>query len=129
MLLACHPAHRLAGRRSVTLEEVAAEPFCDLPPTWGIRIANDRAFAAAGLAHPLAYEINDLATVADFVAHDLAVTITVRMMVAPGRDIAFVPIRRGAPRFAVSIALPAERPAGPAARAFVALARRHAQAG
>jgi DNA-binding transcriptional LysR family regulator len=126
LALACHPGHRLTARASVDLKALADEPFCDLPPSWGIRIANDRAFAAAGLPHPLAYEINDVATVADFVRHGLAITITSRLMVAPGAGVVLVPIRRGAPRFVVSVAAPADRRASPAARAFTALARRHA---
>ncbi len=124
--LACHPGHRLARRKGVDLKELAGEPFCDLPPAWGIRIANDRAFAAAGLEHEIAYEINDVATIVDFVAHGLAVTVTTPLMVAPGTAVALVPIRRHAPRWAVSVATPAQRPASPAARAFVAMARRHA---
>jgi DNA-binding transcriptional LysR family regulator len=126
LLVACHVDHRLAGRASVELKDLVDEPFCDLPASWGIRIANERAFAAAGLGHPLAYEINDLATVTDFVSHGLAVAIMPAFMIAPGRPVALVPIRRGAPRFVVSIAAPARRPASPAARAFVAMARRHA---
>jgi DNA-binding transcriptional LysR family regulator len=128
MVLVCHPDHRLARRRSVELKDLVDEPFCDLPPAWGVRVANDRAFAAAGLPHTLAYEINDLATVTDFVAHGLAITMTLEMMLAPGLRLARVPIRRG-PSLAVSIAAPADRSAGPAARAFVATARRHALVG
>lgn len=128
MVLVCPPGHRLAGRRSVELKDLVDEPFCDLPPAWGVRVANDRAFAAAGLPHALAYEINDLATVADFVAHGLAITMTLEMMLAPGTPLARVPIRRG-PSLAVAIAAPAERPSSPAARAFVATARRHALVG
>lgn len=125
LVLACHPGHRLARRKSVELKDLAGEPFCDLPPAWGVRVANDRAFAAAGLPHPLAYEINDLATVADFVGHGLAVTFTVEMMLAPRVPVARVPIRRG-PHLVIAIAGPAERAPSPAARAFVATARHHA---
>lgn len=125
MVLVCWPGHRLAQRKVVELKDLVDEPFCDLPPAWGVRLANDRAFAAAGLPHPLAYEINDLATVADFVTHGLAITITMEMMLAPGLPVAMVPIRRG-PSLAVSIVAPAERASSPAARAFVTMARRHA---
>lgn len=124
--VACHRGHRLASRKAVDLKDLAGEPFCDLPPAWGIRIANDRAFAAAGLPREIAYEINDVATIADFVAHGLAVTITTPLMLAPAAPIALVPIRRHAPRWTVSVATPAQRPSSPAARAFVETARRHA---
>jgi DNA-binding transcriptional LysR family regulator len=125
---ACHPGHRFAGRAAIDLKDLADEPFCDLPPAWGIRIANDRAFAAAGLSHEITYEINDVATIADFVAHGLAVTITTPLMLAPAVPIALVPIRRHAPHWTVSIATPAARPASPATRAFVTMARQHALA-
>jgi DNA-binding transcriptional LysR family regulator len=125
MVLVCPPGHRLAARKAIELKDLVGEPFADLPPTWGVRIANDRAFAAAGLPHPLAYEINDLATIADFVAHGLAVTVTLEMMLSVRVPLARVPIRRG-PSLAVAIAAPAQRPLSPAARAFVATARRHA---
>jgi DNA-binding transcriptional LysR family regulator len=126
MHLACHPEHRLAGRTSVELGALQEEPFADMPPEWGIRIATDRAFAAAGLQRKVAYEINDLVTVADFVRHGLAVAILAPVMFAPDPRIAFVPIRHHAPEFVVSLVEPAHRPGSPAARAFAAAALTHA---
>jgi DNA-binding transcriptional LysR family regulator len=123
---ACHAGHRLAGRASVTLGELAGEPFAELPPAWGIRIATDRSFAAAGTERTIAYEINDVATVADFVRSGLAVAIMSPVQMPPDPSIAFVPIRRHAPRFIISLATPKGRRASPAVRAFVALARRAA---
>src|SRR3954451_6825743 len=46
---ACHRGHRWARRASVALDELTDEPFAELPPAWGIRIACDRSFAAAGV--------------------------------------------------------------------------------
>jgi DNA-binding transcriptional LysR family regulator len=122
MRFACHPEHRLARRRSVDLADLAGEPFAELPPAWGVRIANDRAFVAAGVHRTIAYEINDVATIADFVRNGLAVTITTPVFYAPDLPIAFVPIRRHVPDFAISLAAPTTRRASPAARAFVEVA-------
>lgn len=120
---ACHAGHRLAGRSSVTLDEVADEPFADLPPAWGIRIANDRSFVAAGAHRTIAYEINDVATVYDFVRNGLAVAImSPAQLAAPDPAVALVPIRHHAPRFVISLATPEGRRASPATRAFVAMA-------
>jgi DNA-binding transcriptional LysR family regulator len=126
MRLACHPAHRLARRRSVELGTLAGEPFADLPPDWGVRIANDRAFATAGAHRTIAYEINDVPTVVDFVRHGVAVAILSPVSAAPEAPIAFVPIRHHAPRFTMSLAAPKGERLSPAARAFVAVARRTA---
>jgi DNA-binding transcriptional LysR family regulator len=126
MQLACHLGHRLAGRRTVELGALAGEPFADLPPDWGVRIANDRAFAAAGAHRTVAYEINDVATVVDFVRHGLAVAIMAPVAAAPDAGVAFVPIRHHAPRFTMSLVAPAGERLSPAARAFVEVARRTA---
>jgi DNA-binding transcriptional LysR family regulator len=129
MRVACHAGHRLAGRASVELAALAGEPFAELPPTWGIRVANDRAFAAAGVHRTIAYEINDVATVMDFVRHGLAVAIMTPVFAAADERIAFVAIRHHAPRFTVSIVAPTTRRASPAARAFVEVARQAAALG
>ena len=123
---ACQATHRLARRASVTLEEIAGEPFADLPASWGIRIANDRSFAAAGAHRTVAYEINDVATVADFVRNGLAVAIMSPVQMRPDPAIALVPIRHHVPRFIISIATPEGRRASPATRAFVEMAVRTA---
>jgi DNA-binding transcriptional LysR family regulator len=124
--LACHVGHRLARRASVTLDELSDEPFAELPPAWGIRIATDRSFAAAGAQRTIAYEINDVATIVDFVHNGLAVAIISRAQMLPDPAIALVPIRHHVPRFVVSLATPEGRRASPATRAFVQMAARAA---
>ncbi|MDO9407449.1 LysR family transcriptional regulator [Patulibacter sp.] len=123
MVLACHRDHRLAGRSAVELDELGDEPFVELPSTWGVRIANDRAFAAAGVTRTVAHEINDLGTAVDFVRHGLALAVVPPLFVADPA-IVTVPIGRHAPGFVVSLVLPAGRPPGAAARAFAATAAR-----
>ncbi|WCB96274.1 HTH-type transcriptional regulator GltC [Baekduia alba] len=125
---ACHQGHRLARRASVALEELVDEPFAELPPAWGIRIANDRSFAAAGAHRKIAYEINDVATVTDFVRNGLAVAIMSPAQVSDDPAVAFVPIRHHVPRFIISLATPEGRRASPATRAFVEMATRAAPA-
>ena len=122
MQVACHPEHPLASRASIDLVALQDEPFADMPSEWGVRIANDRAFAAAGAQRTIAYEINDLVTVADFARHGLAIAILAPEMFRHDSRIAFVPIRRHAPAFVISLAEPANRPPSPAARAFAATA-------
>src|SRR5262249_45132712 len=54
MQLVVPPGHPLAGRAAVALEELARETFADGPPGWGTRIANERAFAVAGVRRNIA---------------------------------------------------------------------------
>jgi DNA-binding transcriptional LysR family regulator len=128
MQVACHPAHRLASRASVDLAALQDEAFAEMPPEWGVRIANDRAFASAGAQRTIAYEINDLVTVADFVRQGLAIAILAPGMFPHDPLIAFVPIRHHAPAFVVSLVAPSNRPPSPAARAFAATAGTYAAA-
>lgn len=67
--------HRLAGRSSLSLAEIADEPFVDVPPHWGTRVVTDRAFAAARLTRRVAFELNDTGSVMDFVRHGLAISL------------------------------------------------------
>src|SRR5256885_10974581 len=99
MRLACHSAHPLSDRTSVDIASLAGETWADLPPTWGWRVANENAFAAAGVPRSVTYEINDVATLVDFVRNGLAIAILPAIAVAPGEKIAFVALRRHAPRF------------------------------
>ncbi len=85
--LACEPimlavphAHPLARHRSVALSVIGAETLVDLPRGWGIRMAVDRSFAAAGINRSIAYEVNDTATMLDFIRDGLAVGMLPRSL-------------------------------------------------
>ncbi|WP_370374329.1 LysR family transcriptional regulator [Catenulispora sp. GP43] len=71
------PDHPLATRDAVSLRELAAEPFVDLPAGTAGRLQSDEAFEAAGLTRDVAYEV----TTADYTAR----------LVAPGLAIALLP--------------------------------------
>ncbi|MFF7177044.1 LysR substrate-binding domain-containing protein [Streptomyces sp. NPDC008121] len=51
------PDHPLAGERSVGLRRLSPEVFVDLPPDTAGRTQSDQAFAAAGLAREVAFEV------------------------------------------------------------------------
>lgn len=123
MVLACAAGHPLAGRAGVELSALADLTFADLPPRWGTRTANDRAFAAAGVERAVTYEINDTSTLVDFVRHGLAVTILPPSMLGDADGVATVPIRRHRPSFDVGIAAPGGRRMSASARALLALIR------
>ncbi|WDZ97033.1 LysR family transcriptional regulator [Herbaspirillum sp. WKF16] len=81
LVLACVPSHRLAGARSVTLEQLAAEEFVDFEQGRGTRMLVDRGFAEAGLRRRLAFEVSDLETLLDLVCHGLGVALLPRDVV------------------------------------------------
>ncbi|WP_028057763.1 LysR family transcriptional regulator [Candidatus Solirubrobacter pratensis] len=124
MRLVVSAEHPLAGRDAVALEELAAERFADGPPEWGTRIANDRAFALAGVRRDVIYEVADLAGVAEFVRYGLAVAILPPTGIDARDGVKLVPIRAPAPEFTISLAAPADRELGAPARALMEIALR-----
>jgi DNA-binding transcriptional LysR family regulator len=127
MQLVTNAAHPLARRRSVELEALVDEAFVELPLGWGARLATDAAFAAAGLRRTIAYEINDTASVFDFVRHGLAVAVAPPSFADDTKGIAFTPIRHHAPVFETSLAAPANRAPGAAAKALRETIEQHAK--
>ncbi|MCW2806230.1 MAG: putative Uncharacterized HTH-type transcriptional regulator YybE [Marmoricola sp.] len=75
LFLAVPPGHRLAGRKQVSLAEVADEDFVMLRPTWALRVLSDELCAAAGFVPRVAFEGDDLPVVRGFVAEGLGVAI------------------------------------------------------
>ena len=120
MVLACSAEHALATRRGVELADLMSEPFAELPVGWGTRMATDRAFAAAGVARDIAFELNDTSTLVEFVRVGLAVAVLPPSMVS-GPGIALVSIRRAAPTFTTFLARPGERRSTTAAAALADL--------
>ena len=118
--------HRLAARAGVELAELQEETLIDLPSGWGTRMAVDRSFAAAGVRRTVAYEVNDTASVIEFIRHGLAIGMLPPSFVEGIDGIATVPVRHHAPQFEVAIATPAERRLSAAARALLETIERQA---
>lgn len=127
VICACAAGHPFAGRRSITLAQVAGVPSADLPPGWSLRTGNDAAFAGAGLERRLEYEVNDSSSIVDLVRHGLAVALIPATLLPPG-DPTVATVRVGGLRHVhrISLATPTARPLGLAARALrdVVLAER-----
>jgi DNA-binding transcriptional LysR family regulator len=118
MTLACAPDHPLAESGSVSLAGLREQDFIDGHQDWGIRIANDRAFAAAGVERHLAFEINDLQTILDLVAAGLGVAILPRSLAPLRTPLRFVRLRGRPPRWNVTLVAPAHMELSAAGRAF-----------
>jgi DNA-binding transcriptional LysR family regulator len=118
IMLAVPAGHRLVKSADIELAALRDETLVDLPAGWGIRMAVDRSFAAAGLTRTITYEVNDTATMIDLIRNDLAIGLVPRSL-AESSDIAFVPIRDDPPQFQTAIAIPANRRLSAASRAML----------
>jgi DNA-binding transcriptional LysR family regulator len=123
MLLACAPGHPLAGSETVSLPELAAERFVDMPEGWGVRMATDRAFAAAGISRTVSFELNDSASVIQFVREGLGVALLPGPMAASAPEVRQIPIDDAAPSFDIYLAEPTGRRRTAAATALGAAIR------
>lgn len=111
--------HPLARRKSVPIAALADVPLVEFPEGWGLRLLSDRAFAALGLNRNIIYEVNDTASVIDFVRHGLALSMLPASFVKDRDGLALVPIRGRAPEFRTAIATPSSRRLTAAARALL----------
>ncbi|AYG04518.1 LysR family transcriptional regulator [Gryllotalpicola protaetiae] len=87
--------HPLASRRSLTLADLASEPFVDSPPGFGNRLAVDRAFEALGSPRTVVAEVPELPSVPRFVAQGLGVAVVPMITSMSGVDVVAVPLRDG----------------------------------
>ncbi|KRC52673.1 MULTISPECIES: LysR family transcriptional regulator [unclassified Nocardioides] len=90
------PDHRLAVRRRLRLADLADEPFVDFPSGTAGREQSDRAFAAAGLAREVVFEVMDMLLMARLVRSGLAVGLLPSGYVAQVPDLVTLPVQ-GAP--------------------------------
>ena len=118
--------HRLAARASVELADLGEEPMIELPAGWGTRTATDRSFAAAGVRRTIAYELNDTASVIDFIHHGLAIGMLPPSFVDGVEGITTVPVRHRVPQFELAIATPTNRRPSAAARTLLETIKRQA---
>ncbi|MFD7065469.1 LysR family transcriptional regulator [Streptomyces sp. NPDC059906] len=116
-------AHPLAGRRQVTVAELAGMDFVDSPRGYGNRTVTDRVFADASVARRVAIEITDVATGVDFVRHGLGVALLPRFVLGDAQDVATLTVSDANLEWPLSLALPSERAQGAAARAMIAMTR------
>jgi DNA-binding transcriptional LysR family regulator len=73
IVFACPDSHHLAGRKRVSLSEIADEPFIDFPGGWGNRTTVDTAFAASGLHRTVHTEVVSFTMATELVREGLGV--------------------------------------------------------
>ena len=116
--LACHRDHPLLSRKTIDLVDLAEEAFIDFPIGWGIRAANDRSFAEAGVRRTVTMETDDVIELTRLVAVGLAVAV-LPPSIAAGADLRTIPIRRHAPTHKIALASSSVRQPSAATQALL----------
>ncbi|MET8312290.1 LysR family transcriptional regulator [Micromonospora sp. NPDC005173] len=122
MLLLCHPEHPLSARDTVDWESLRNELFVDFSSDWGARQLTDRAFTAVGLERQVPLEVNDVHTLLECVEQGLGVAMVpapVARKPSAKRLHAITLSDPAAPRWQVSVAVPAAAPSSPARDALL----------
>ena len=86
--------HRLVGRTSVTLRELADEPLILPRSRQGMRKVVDDAFEREGISERVAYEGDDFSMVQGLVEAGLGVTLTPTPLPVPSQKVAVIPLRQ-----------------------------------
>jgi DNA-binding transcriptional LysR family regulator len=127
IMLAVTVGHRLAKSADVELSTLSEETLVDLPAGWGIRIAVDGSFAAAGITRVITYEVNDTATMIELIRNGVAIGMLPRSLLPDTGEIACVPIRGDPPQFRTAIAIAANRRLNVATAAMLETIKRHSR--
>lgn len=128
LVVACPAAHRLAGRKSVKLKDLADEPFVDFQIEQGTRHIVDRAFSELGLARKTTLEAGDVQVLLDLVARGLGIALVpetfarARAALSVGPSIGIATLQRPGIRWELVVAFAgmsgAAQPKNPAIKAF-----------
>jgi DNA-binding transcriptional LysR family regulator len=123
-VLAIHPRHPLASRRSVPLSALRDEPVVTLTRASRLRAVLETQCRQAGFAPRIAAETSDLSVMVQLVAEGIGVALMPRSGLEDASDVVTIAVTD--PTIDRRIML-AWRPGvvSPAARAFIALAREH----
>jgi len=112
--------HELAGARSVTIHDLAAFPFIDFPPGYGLRTETDLGFA--GVTRQVAFEVTRVEQITQFVRRNLGVALlpesVARTLAAPD-GLVLVPLSDASLRRQVRLVAPQDPPGSAAGQAFV----------
>ena len=93
-ILACHPDHPLARKRSVRWSELREHVYIQMGAETGNQMRLTRALAGTGLMPEATFEVQHLSTMMGFLTDNLGVTAVPRLSVAERRDLglAFRPL-------------------------------------
>jgi DNA-binding transcriptional LysR family regulator len=121
MMFCCRADHRFAGRRSVSIQEVAEEDFVGAPPGTVALELVDRSFAAIGIQRTVKYEVYDLVTTLDFVEQGLGTTLMIEALNVGRSNLRTVPITDKSLVWTLAAVTPPEEKTTPAAQELINL--------
>jgi DNA-binding transcriptional LysR family regulator len=125
LVLVVPPEDPLAGQASLPMAALAGLPLISLPPGAGLRAALEAACAAAGFTPRIAFEGEDPRVLADLAEHGLGPAVIPRSLAGARADrLHTITLTGPEPRARLALAWRAEGPVSPAAREFIAQARR-----
>ncbi|WP_425059280.1 HTH-type transcriptional regulator GltC [Sporomusa carbonis] len=110
--------HRLAGRKSLHLAEIAGEPVITLKKDYSLRILTDQLFREAGFTPNITFEGEEIMTVAGLVETKLGVAIIPRLPGIDNTKLSFIPISRPKCYRTIGLTWIKERYASPATKKF-----------
>jgi DNA-binding transcriptional LysR family regulator len=110
--------HRLVGRASVTLRDLASEPLILPRSRTGLRRVIDDAFARQGLSEHVAYEGDDFAIVQGLVEAGLGITLLPMPLPTPSTRVVVIALREPPIARTMAIAWDRRRTLPPAAQLF-----------
>src|SRR5487761_652231 len=110
--------HRLVGRSSVTLTDVAGEPLILPRSRSGLRRVIDDAFAHQGLSERVAYEGDDFTIIQGLVEAVLGITLLPMPLPTPSNRVVVIPLRDPPIARTMAIAWDRRRTLPPAAQLF-----------
>ena len=125
LVLVAPPGHRLADRRSVTLADLAHEPFVMMRPGHGLRESLQSLCRQAGFDPNVVLEAGQLASLVGLVLAGIGITVVPRMAVGP--EARRVPIRDSSAYRVLGVVWSSGQPLAPAARIFLELLLRSRQ--
>jgi DNA-binding transcriptional LysR family regulator len=120
LMFVCRPDHPLANRKRIALRSLAGEDFVGAPKGSASYEAVDRIFTSAGQEQRVPFEVNDILTMLDFVAHGLGVTLAQEYLANSRPDLRAIRLSDRAMTWTLAAIVRRER-VTPAARAFIGL--------
>ena len=118
LTLICPPQHALTSR--VDTDQLIEQTFVDFPPQWGPRITMDRWFTAAGVQRRIGFEVNDVTTMVQLVAHGLGIGFVPAGIADRTPGVRQLQLRRREPKVRYSVAVPVGGPPSAAGRVLLA---------